>query len=796
MRNVILSKKGFIHCIYLFFIIYLFTASLSQGTRAGTRPNLIIGPFYTNLAMMLEREGIPYLVTDYKGFDWIDMSRVEDRVKWKTIVEIRPPAQEQNLAVVDLFSVNEWDSAVMVMPGQPRDNQECQDLASQLLNKQVSLIPYSVEARSDKAEAMIKEILRNARLSRQRHIIVCSPRDERDKLIEKVLKEAKLFDMLSKSKQYFIFVDPSSYLQPFAGANQMYQLGLFSAQCQLLAFRYIRPSYDGTMQSAMEAASIDAARVTTLGLNRYITDQEEITSNFSDARFIEALKSVSLENGKTGIIHFNATGQREGYTLDLYKHGGEDMYERIAEWSFNGTSPDYRLNQTGIVKNSNKKPQIGIFPELVKVVVVIEEPFVMTKSNSMERDNEEEYEGFTIDLLKLLQSALNFHYEIYVSPNNQYGAIWDGMVGEIKSGNATLAMGAISITSQREAAIDFSLGVLSTGVNILVSMPADHYTIFQFLKPFSLELWMAILGSSVVVSLVYFVLDYTRAEKKFTMKETLWFSVGTLLKRGTDFSPRPISQRVLTAGFGFFVLITVATYTANMAAFLTTKNLGKTITSFESLSENDDISCGTVRNSATMNFLSMGTKPVFKRLWEKIQESDGLVSNSSEGRQRVARGNYAFMFDYLINAYSEGAECDVKAVASPILIQEHGIGMAEGAPFKTSINIELLKLKEKGKIQGLKKKWWDDKRKCNIDVSNKKKSNVQFGISHTAGVFILGAFGISCGVAFFLFKKFYLLAKPSSGNTDEEDEKEKKQLCDASPGSVSRSSKHSIPTPV
>ena len=53
------------------------------------------------------------------------------------------------------------------------------------------------------------------------------------------------------------------------------------------------------------------------------------------------------------------------------------------------------------------------------------------------------------------------------------------------------------------------------------------------------------------------------------------------MKRGTDFAPVPVSQRILTAGFTFFVLITVSTYTANMAAFLTTKNLGKTIDSFE-----------------------------------------------------------------------------------------------------------------------------------------------------------------------------------------------------------------------
>lgn len=51
------------------------------------------------------------------------MSRVQDRTPWRTLVEIRPPAQEQNLAVVDLFRSESWESAVMVMPENAADNQ-------------------------------------------------------------------------------------------------------------------------------------------------------------------------------------------------------------------------------------------------------------------------------------------------------------------------------------------------------------------------------------------------------------------------------------------------------------------------------------------------------------------------------------------------------------------------------------------------------------------------------------------------------------------------------------------------
>ena len=76
-----------------------------------------------NLAMILEDIGIPYIVTDYMGFDWSDISRVDDKVRWKNIVQVRPPMVEFNRAVVDFFVLEKWESAVMIMPENPKDNQ-------------------------------------------------------------------------------------------------------------------------------------------------------------------------------------------------------------------------------------------------------------------------------------------------------------------------------------------------------------------------------------------------------------------------------------------------------------------------------------------------------------------------------------------------------------------------------------------------------------------------------------------------------------------------------------------------
>ena len=54
------------------------------------------------------------------------------------------------------------------------------------------------------------------------------------------------------------------------------------------------------------------------------------------------------------------------------------------------------------------------------------------------------YEGFCIDLLKQLAKMLHFTYEIYPSPDGQYGGItengtWDGMVGELVNKVSTLS---------------------------------------------------------------------------------------------------------------------------------------------------------------------------------------------------------------------------------------------------------------------------------------------------------------------------------------------------------------------
>ena len=73
--------------------------------------------------------------------------------------------------------------------------------------------------------------------------------------------------------------------------------------------------------------------------------------------------------------------------------------------------------------------------------------------------------------------------------------------------------------------------------------------------------------------------------------------------------------------------IFVATYTANLAAFLTVRKSGVTIQSLEDLANQDEIKYGTVRDTQPMIFFQTSTIPIYQKMWAKMRDGDTLVVN-------------------------------------------------------------------------------------------------------------------------------------------------------------------------
>lgn len=139
------------------------------------------------------------------------------------------------------------------------------------------------------------------------------------------------------------------------------------------------------------------------------------------------------------------------------------------------------------------------------------------------------------------------------------------------------------------------------------------------MNPLAIEIWIYVLAAYFLVSLTIYVvanlspiewqavhscnLDHTTAEKnQFSISDSFWFSIGTLMQQSTDIYPKALSTRIISSIWGFFSLIIVASYTANLAAFLTVERLTNPIENAEDLASQTEISYGTLESGSTMTF--------------------------------------------------------------------------------------------------------------------------------------------------------------------------------------------------
>lgn len=151
---------------------------------------------------------------------------------------------------------------------------------------------------------------------------------------------------------------------------------------------------------------------------------------------------------------------------------------------------------------------------------------------------------------------------------------------EILLQEADLAITDLTITSEREGAVDFTMpfmnlgevdqrSVLSirlnslriidesfflTGISILYRKPTKTPpSLFSFLSPFSAGVWWYLIGAYIFVSVVLFIIgricpaewnnpypcieEPEVLENQFTFKNSLWFTIGSIMQQGSEIAP-------------------------------------------------------------------------------------------------------------------------------------------------------------------------------------------------------------------------------------------------------------------
>ncbi|XP_017777123.1 PREDICTED: glutamate receptor ionotropic, kainate 2-like isoform X2 [Nicrophorus vespilloides] len=406
---------------------------------------------------------------------------------------------------------------------------------------------------------------------------------------------------------------------------------------------------------------------------------------------------------------------------------------------------------------------------MVQQLMSHEQPYVMMRGQSNLVGNAR-YEGFCIDLLEEIASMVGFEYRIDLVPDGKYGAIdletgeWNGIVRQLMDKKADLAVGSMTINYARESVIDFTKPFMNLGISILFKVPTSQQTrLFSFMNPLAMDIWLYVLSAYVLVSITMFVVarfspyewqnphpcevENETVENQFSMSNSFWFTIGTLMQQGSDLNPKATSTRIVGGIWWFFTLIIISSYTANLAAFLTVERMITPIENAEDLAGQTDIPYGTLESGSTMTFFRDSMIETYKKMWRFMEnrKPSVFVPTYEEGIQKVLEGNYAFLMESTMLDYIVQRDCNLTQIGGLLDSKGYGIATPMGSPWRDKISLAILELQEKGEIQMLYDKWWKNSGDtCTRNEKGKESKANSLGVDNIGGVFVV----LLCGLAF------------------------------------------------
>ncbi|KAF8784441.1 glutamate receptor ionotropic, kainate 2-like isoform X2 [Argiope bruennichi] len=490
---------------------------------------------------------------------------------------------------------------------------------------------------------------------------------------------------------------------------------------------------------------------------------------------INFMKPSSIQ-GLTGKVKFDEQGFRSEFVLDLI-YLTKDGLEKIGAWA-----PGKGIN---ITKNmSNEYDTLLLQNKTLIVTTYVNSPYAMLKDSAAKLTGNARYEGFCIDLIDHLAKLLGFKYIIKEVADRAYGiknetGHWNGMIGELINGVADIAIVDLTITSSREEAVDFTMPFMNTGISILFKKPTTKVTtLFSFLSPFSMEVWIYVMGAHIGVSITLFLVgrlspyewdnphpcrqDEQVLENSFSLMNSLWFTIGSLMQQGSDLAPRAMSTRTIAGIWYFFTLIMISSYTANLAAFLTVEKVIYPVENAEDLAKQTKIKYGCLGSGSTKAFFKESKIPTYQKMWNFMNSNPNVfMPNNEKGVERVMQGDYAYLMESASIEYITERNCNLTQIGGLLDSKGYGIATRKGSKYRTPLSSGILKLQEDGILHILKERWWKQKKgggKC-MDDSKKSSSGVtELGLGNVGGVFVVLLTGLALA-AFVAVIEFFWKAR-------------------------------------
>uniref|UniRef100_H3CMF6 Glutamate receptor n=1 Tax=Tetraodon nigroviridis TaxID=99883 RepID=H3CMF6_TETNG len=517
----------------------------------------------------------------------------------------------------------------------------------------------------------------------------------------------------------------------------------------------------------------------------------------SPGQHLSRFLSNTSFSGATGMIQVDS-GLSRVLTSQLFhvwslKRGalGQPAWVTVGQWTRGGLELEGGiLGLVGGFRNSPGKG-LGAGGHRLRVVTLVEHPFVFTREvdedgmcpagqlcldprtnrsdviqglfNQLRNPNLPEdlrkcCYGYCIDLLEKLAEDMGFTFDLYIVGDGKYGALsgtgrWTGLVGDLLSGTADMAVTSFSINSARSRVIDFTSPFYSTSLGILVRSKDTAAPIGAFMWPLHWSMWVGIFVTLHLTALFLTLYEWNspfgmtphgrNRLRVFSYSSALNLCYAILFGRTVATkTPKCWTGRFLMNLWAIFCLLVLSSYTANLAAVMVGEK------TFEQVSGiHDDklhhpslgFRFGTVRESSAEDYMKKSFPEMhdYMRRYNQPTTPEGVHMLKTDPPTLDAFIMDKALLDFEV---SIDADCKLLTVGKPFAIEGYGIGLPQGSPLTRNVSEFVSRYKSDGFMDMLHDKWYKVV-PCGKRVFAATET-LQMGIQHFSGLFVLLCIGV------------------------------------------------------
>ena len=191
--------------------------------------------------------------------------------------------------------------------------------------------------------------------------------------------------------------------------------------------------------------------------------------------------------------------------------------------------------------------------------------------------------GISIDILRKLSKDMQFSYDLYVAMGNDSGVMergqWTGAVADVIAGAADMIAGPFFVNSVRQRALDISQPYFYTTFSLMVTRRDGDVSMSAFMEPLDWSMWVGIFVTANIAALSITLYEwhspfgltpYGRDRQRvFSLSSALTLCWSILFSHTVATKkPKCWSSKFITNSWACFSLVFLASYTANLAAFM------------------------------------------------------------------------------------------------------------------------------------------------------------------------------------------------------------------------------------